>query len=276
MLGLCCCEGLSLVAAGGGSSSLHCTGFLLQWLLLLESTGSRAPSFSSCSTWAPWLRFPGSTAQAQKLWPVGWVASRHVGSSWIRDPTLVSSIGGQIPYHWATREAQETPVLRMDQGEWTDKGDRGIGRDEEEKPEDWNITEPREEFSREKEASTLLGAAEKSPGTFQVALVVKNLPANAGDVRDTGSIPVSGRSPGEENGYPFQYSRLENPMDRGASWATVHDVAKSQTWLKWLSVNAQEKSTNLTLNNSYWVWNMEVINNHSKCTLSWLMRRKPD
>ena len=109
-----------------------------------------------------------------------------------------------------------------------------------------------------------------------VALVVKNLPANAGDVRDTGSIPVSGRSPGEENGYPFQYSRLENPMDRGASWATVHDVAKSQTWLKWLSVNAQEKSTNLTLNNSYWVWNMEVINNHSKCTLSWLMRRKPD
>ena len=64
MLGLCCREGLSLVAAGGGSSSLHCTGFLLQWLLLLESTGSRAPSFSSCSTWAPWLQFPGSTAQA--------------------------------------------------------------------------------------------------------------------------------------------------------------------------------------------------------------------
>ena len=48
----------------------------------------------------------------------------------------------------------------------------------------------------------------------QVALVVKNLPANAGDVRDAGLIPGSGRSPGEGNGNPFQYSCLENPMDR--------------------------------------------------------------
>ena len=67
------------------------------------------------------------------------------------------------------------------------------------------------------ESSALLGAADRSPGTFQVALVVKNPPGNAGDLRDTGSIPGSGRSPGEENGYPFQYSCLENPMDRGAS-----------------------------------------------------------
>ena len=51
---------------------------------------------------------------------------------------------------------------------------------------------------------------------------------NAGD---PGSIPASGRSPGEENGYQFQYSYLENPMDRGAWWATVHGVTKSQTWL---------------------------------------------
>ena len=49
-------------------------------------------------------------------------------------------------------------------------------------------------------------------------LVVKNPPANAGDVRDTGSIPGSGRSPGEGNGNPLQYSSLENPMDRGAWW----------------------------------------------------------
>ena len=52
--------------------------------------------------------------------------------------------------------------------------------------------------------------------TSQVVLVVKNLPANSGDVRDTGSFPGSGRSPGEGHGNPLQYSCLENPMDRGA------------------------------------------------------------
>ena len=50
----------------------------------------------------------------------------------------------------------------------------------------------------------------------QVVLLVKNPPANAGDVRDAGSIPRLGRSPGEDNGNPFQYTFLENPMDRGA------------------------------------------------------------
>ena len=64
------------------------------------------------------------------------------------------------------------------------------------------------------------------------ALVVKNLPANAGDIRDAGSIPGSGRSPGEGNGNPFQYSCLENHDDREAWQATVHRVAKSQTQLK--------------------------------------------
>ena len=59
--------------------------------------------------------------------------------------------------------------------------------------------------------------------------MVKNLPANTGDVRDTGSIPGSERSPGEGNGNPLQYSCRENLMDRGASWATVRGVAKSQT-----------------------------------------------
>ena len=62
-----------------------------------------------------------------------------------------------------------------------------------------------------------------------MALVVKNLPASAGDTRDTGSIPGLGRSPGEGNGNPLQYPCLENPMDRGAWWVTVHRVAKSQT-----------------------------------------------
>ena len=53
--------------------------------------------------------------------------------------------------------------------------------------------------------------------------MVKNPPANAGDM---GSIPGSGISPGEENGNPFRYSCQENPMDRGAWWATVHGVAE--------------------------------------------------
>ena len=65
-------------------------------------------------------------------------------------------------------------------------------------------------------------------GVSQMALVVKNLPANAGDARDTSLIPGSGRSPGEGNGNSLQYSCLENPMDRGAWWATVHRVTKNQ------------------------------------------------
>ena len=59
--------------------------------------------------------------------------------------------------------------------------------------------------------------------------MVKVLPANAGDARDTGLIPGSGRSPREGNGKPLQYSCLGNPMDRGTWWATVRGVAKSQT-----------------------------------------------
>ena len=62
--------------------------------------------------------------------------------------------------------------------------------------------------------------------------MVKNSPANAGGVRDSGSIPGSGRSPGGGHGNPLQYSCLENSMDRGAWLAVVHGVAKSQTWLK--------------------------------------------
>ena len=65
-----------------------------------------------------------------------------------------------------------------------------------------------------------------------MALVVKNPPANAGDIRDTGSIPGSGKSPGEGNGNPLQYSCLENPMDRGAWWATAYNVVESWTRLK--------------------------------------------
>ena len=68
-------------------------------------------------------------------------------------------------------------------------------------------------------------------GTFaeNLGLVVKNTPANAGDSRDVASIPRLGRYPGGGHGNPLQYSCLENPMDRGAWWATVHRITKSQT-----------------------------------------------
>ena len=63
---------------------------------------------------------------------------------------------------------------------------------------------------------------------FPGGVVAKSPPANAGDTGDASSIPGSGRSPGVGNDNPLQYSCLENSMDRGASWATVHQVAKSR------------------------------------------------
>ena len=71
------------------------------------------------------------------------------------------------------------------------------------------------------------GCAES--GVSQVALVVKNLPANARDIIDAGSIPGLGRSPGGGHGNALQYSCLENPMDRGAWWAKVHGVTLTPT-----------------------------------------------
>ena len=73
-----------------------------------------------------------------------------------------------------------------------------------------------------------------------VALVVKNLPVNVGNIRDKRDvdfIPASRRSSGGGCGNPLQYSCLENPMDRGAWQTTVHGVTKSQTWLEQLSIH---------------------------------------
>ena len=66
---------------------------------------------------------------------------------------------------------------------------------------------------------------------FPGGTVVKNVPANAGDTKDVGSIPRLGRSLGGGNGNPLQYSCLENSMARGIWWATVHGVAQSPTQL---------------------------------------------
>ena len=77
--------------------------------------------------------------------------------------------------------------------------------------------------------------------------MVKSQLASAGDIRHAGSIPGSGRSPGGGHGNPVQYSCLENPMDRGAWWATVHSVAKSWTRLKQLRTEIKVCSLSLTL-----------------------------
>ena len=73
---------------------------------------------------------------------------------------------------------------------------------------------------------------------LQLVLVIKNLSAKAGDLRDAGSITRLGRSPGGRYGNPLQHSCLENPMDRGAWWVTVHKVMKSWTRQKQFSTLA--------------------------------------
>ena len=73
-----------------------------------------------------------------------------------------------------------------------------------------------------------------------MTLVVKNLPANARDLRNTGSIPGSGRFPGERNGYSLQCSCLDNSMARGAWWPSARRVAGSWAWLKPLSTSISE------------------------------------
>ena len=68
------------------------------------------------------------------------------------------------------------------------------------------------------------------PHNIRHVVALRNLPANAGDIRDAGLIPGSERSPERRHGNPLQYSCLENPMDRRAWWVTVHGVQKSQIW----------------------------------------------
>ena len=77
-------------------------------------------------------------------------------------------------------------------------------------------------------ASLQIANLHEDNGSFPGGSVLKNSPVNAGDL---GSILGLGRSPGEGNGNPLQYSYPENPVDRGVWWATVHGVTKSQTRL---------------------------------------------
>ena len=76
--------------------------------------------------------------------------------------------------------------------------------------------------------------------------MVKNLPSNAGNTGDTGSIPGLGRSPGIGNGNPLQFSCLENSVNREVRQAAVHEVPKSWTWLKRLSTHKLQKHSQLS------------------------------
>ena len=95
-------------------------------------------------------------------------------------------------------------------------------------------------------------------GAFQVALVVKNPPSNAGNTRDLGLIPGLGRSIGGGHGNSHQYSCLENLRNRGPCGATVHGVKKSQTKLKWLSTHARFLREKISFHSGCY------INNYSK------------
>ena len=97
--------------------------------------------------------------------------------------------------------------------------------------------------------------------------MVKNSPANTGDIRDVGSIPGLGRSPGRGHSNPLQYSCLENPMDRGAWWATVHRVAQSWTSCSNLAC-MQTRTCLLEVDELYWVavfntWNIETVDSET-------------
>ena len=100
----------------------------------------------------------------------------------------------------------------------------------------------------------------------QVVLVVKNLPANAGDIRDLGSTPGSGRSPGGGNGTPVHYSCLENPMDRGTWRVAVQGVTKSRTRLRRQSTHVRNWITLLNSSNSHNTVNQLCFNNYVLCS----------
>ena len=123
--------------------------------------------------------------------------------------------------------------------EWTSQAQHGLWSSRASSPW-WLPTSGGSVAATTAKSSPSYNLTRSLPRASQVVPVVKNPPASAGDIRDVGSFPESGRSPGGGHGNPLQYSCLENPMDRRAWWATVHRVAQSHTQLKRLSTHTHQ------------------------------------
>ena len=151
------------------------------------------------------------------------VAQMVKASAYTMRETLVWSLGQKDPLEKEMATHSSSLVWKIP---WMEKPDRLQSMGSQRVGHNW-VTH----FyfsSNTSESKGLLRASE-------VVLVVKKPPANAGNIRDVGSIHGSWRSPGGGHGNPLQYSRQENPMDRGAWWTIFHRVAKNRTWLKWLN-----------------------------------------
>ena len=109
-----------------------------------------------------------------------------------------------------------------------------------------------------------------------MALVVNNLPANAGDRREVGLIPGRGRSPGGGNHNPLRYSCLENPMDRGAWWATVHRVVKSWILLKQFSTPFKEQTFFFFFDKKFFLKNTMMFWQNNRQADQWDRIEKPE
>ena len=173
----------------------------------------------SCCEHGPWSLWP------QELWRTGLTAPRHMGSSWTKNQTCVPYIGRRILNRWATREVPASNILnrnvckafRAGRCPWlgfrkAESRHRGLTHSPLRAPKG-----PQQVCQALHQALGGQGALAMSCSlASRVVLVVRNLPANAGDIRDVGLIPGSGRSPGGGQGNPLQYSCPENPMERRA------------------------------------------------------------
>ena len=155
-----------------------------------------------------------------KVWEFSCSSLREKEDKWLKGPGVRQSACGRVCGR--SRDLAVGWSLVWYKG-WRETGLGGTGTS-------WEEERHKEDISGQK--SCLLETESKYYWCWAslVAQMVKNPPANAGDARQVGSIPGSGRSPGEGNGNPLQYFRLGNLMDRGAWPATVHGVAKRQTW----------------------------------------------
>ena len=176
----------------------------LKVFLICISQKAMAPHSSTLAWKIPWVEEPG------RLQSMGSLRVRH---DWATSLSLFT-----FTFHFHTLEKEMETHSSVLAWRIPEMGEPGGAMGSHRVRHDWSNL-------------AAAAAAAMTNGTSQVALMIKNLPANAGDLRDAGLIPGSRRSPGEGNGNLLQYSRLGNPMDSGSWRVTVHGVAKSWRWL---------------------------------------------